>query len=327
MDKQHDAFKGADDSDPGDRLVSSLKNGFLAGIFTSWVLLKVMIPTMAAVWVLRMIGVLDIVAVFTSPFMDIFHLPGEASLVLITGGLVNIYAAIAVAVNIPLTGQEMTVLAIMVLICHNLLVETAVQSRAGTPAVIMLCARLGGSFSAGFIFARIIPESGKPFVRAVRQVAEGDLGTVLAGNAISLMKIIVIIISLMVLIEVMREYGLMNRITGVLETPMKTLGMDGRTSFVAAVGLILGIAYGAGIIINETNRSGFEKREILATNLFLGTNHALVEDSLIFAAVGANLGWIVLGRLAFGVLFLRLALPITLYLWQPEGNSGTHKCT
>jgi hypothetical protein len=309
---------GAHGSDTGSRCFISLKNGVMSGLYTSGILLKVMIPTMAAVWILKLAGILDVFAALTSPLMDVFHLPGEASLVLITGGLVNIYAAIAVAVNIPLTAQGMTVLAIMVLIAHNLLVETAVQSRAGTPACIMLCARLGAAVSAGFIFARIIPESGDPMIRAGQKVAEGGWRTVLTGNAISLLKIIVIIIGLMVLIEAMREYGIMDRITGILEAPMKVLGMDGRTSFVAAVGLVLGIAYGAGIIIHETSRSEIGKKEILATNLFLGTNHALLEDSLIFAAVGANLGWIVMGRLVFGVIFLRLALPVVLYFWKPE---------
>ena len=38
-----------------------------------------------------------------APFMKYFGLPGEASLALLTGALVNIYAAIAVAVNIQST--------------------------------------------------------------------------------------------------------------------------------------------------------------------------------------------------------------------------------
>jgi spore maturation protein SpmB len=308
--------------DAGNRFLISLKNGFRSGLFTSSVLLKVMIPTMAAVWILKLAGVLEVVATITSSFMDIFHLPGEASLVLITGGLVNIYAAIAVAVNIPLTGQEMTVLAIMVLIAHNLLVETAVQSRAGTPAAIMLCTRLGAAISAGLIFARIIPANGDPVIRAGQIMGQGGWKAVLTGNAVSIMKIVVIILSLMVLMEVMREYGIMNGITSVLEKPIRALGMDSRTSFVAAVGLLLGIAYGAGIIIHETSRAEIGRKEILATNIFLGTNHALVEDSLILAAVGASLGWIILGRLVFGVVFLRLALPIVLFLWKPEGNGG-----
>ena len=300
------------------RLVASLKKGSLSGLFTSWILLKIMVPTMVAVQILKLTGLLNLLANLTSPLMGFFRLPGEASLVLITGGLVNIYAAIAVAVNIPLSVKGMTVLAIMVLIAHNLIVETAVQNRAGTPSVIMLGARLTASVFAGLIFSRLIPGDGNRIVRVDPHFGEGDWGTILTGNAVSLVKIAVIIISLMVIIEMMREFGVMNRITRVLEIPMKALGMDRRTSFVAAVGLLLGLAYGAGLIIEETDRSEIGRREILATNLFLGTNHALIEDSLIFAAVGAKLGWIVMGRLVFGVIFLRLMMPIVLFMWKPR---------
>jgi hypothetical protein len=307
----------------GKRFQISLYTGTLSGLRTTWILVKVMVPTMVGVWLLKLTGLLDLLAVWTSPLMSGFGLPGEASLVLLTGGLVNIYAAIAVAVNIPLSPGEMTVLAIMVLIAHNLPVECAVQKRAGTPVSIMLTVRLTGAAIAGLFFSRIIPENGHRIIRAGQISVGSSWKEVLAGNALSLAKIAVIIVVLLILVDMMREFGIMDRITGALELPMKTLGMDRRTSFVAAVGLLLGLAYGAGLIIEEAERSGIGKREILCTNLFLGTTHALVEDSLIFAAVGAHLGWIVIGRLTFGVVFLKAAAPLVLFFWKPvpERNS------
>ena len=305
----------------GERLRKSLQRGLLSGLQTSWILIKVMIPTMVAVHLMKLTGLLDLFAAWTAPLMGLFRLPGEASLVLITGGLVNIYAAIAVAVNIPLNPGGMTILAIMVLIAHNLIVETAVQKKAGTPVFIMLTARISGAVLAGLVFSRIVSGDGNRVVHAGQLSGNGGWKEVLAGNVISFVKIAVIIAGLMILVESLREFGIMDRITVALELPMKALGMDRRTSFVAAVGLLLGLAYGAGLSIEEADRSGIGKREVLATNLFLGTNHALVEDSLIFAAVGAHLGWIVLGRLAFGVIFLKLATPLVLYFWKPSGKT------
>ena len=305
----------------GERFRKSLKRGFLSGLHTSWILIKVMVPTMVAVQLMKLTGLLDLLAVWTSPLMGLFRLPGEASLVLITGGLVNIYAAIAVAVNIPLNPGGMTVLAIMVLSAHNLIVETAVQKRAGTPVFVMLTARLSGAVLAGLVFSRIVSGDGNRIIHAGQLSGNGGGKEVLIGNVVSFVKIAVIVVGLMVLVEAMREFGIMDGITRALELPMKALGMDRRTSFVAAVGLLLGLAYGAGLIIEEADRSEIGEREVLATNLFLGTNHALVEDSLIFAAVGAHLGWIVLGRLAFGIIFLKLATPLVLFLWKPLGKT------
>jgi len=308
------------DPEPGGmaRVFLSVRRGFLSGIFTSWTLLKVMIPTMALVQILKVTGLLDIMAVTGAPLMNLFGLPGESSLVLITGGFVNIYAAIAVAVNIPLTAKGMTTLAIMVLIAHNLIVETAVQSQSGTPAWITLPVRICAAIFAGLLFAWIIPGGGELIVQAGTTVGDESWGRILLANGISLAKIIAIIIGLMVVMDLSREFGFMDRITAGLSVPMKFLGMDRKTSVVTAVGLLLGLAYGAGLIIDETRRSNIGKNEILATNIFLGINHALIEDTLIFVVVGAGLGWILLGRLLVGYLILKVSLPVVLYFWKPE---------
>lgn len=303
-------------------MTESLKRGIWSGLATTWILVKVMVPTMIAVHLLKAFGILDFLAEVTSPLMGFLRLPGEAALVLITGGLVNIYAAIAVAVNIPLSSGQMTVLAIMVLIAHNLVVETAVQSRAGTPAPIMLTARIGASLIAGFLFSRLVAGGGPLLVPASGQNAQGGWQEILAGNVLSLVKIALVILGLMMVVELLREFGIMDHLTRLLEKPMTFLGMDHGSAFVVAVGLLLGLAYGAGLIIEEAQRSRIGRKEILATNLFLGTNHALIEDSLIFAAVGAHLGWIILGRLVFGIVFLRIATPLALSFLRPEARDA-----
>jgi len=318
----HEREAPAGDGDRMKRVVRSIRQGLLSGSFTSWTLVKVMIPTMALVQLLKVTGVLDLIASMGAPLMDLFGLPGESSLVLITGGLVNIYAAIAVAVNIPLTAKGMTILAIMVLIAHNLVVETAVQSESGTPAWITLPVRITAALLAGLLFAWVIPESGRLLVQVLARPQDLTLGRILLANGISLLKIIAIIFSLMVVMDLGREFGVLDQITGALSLPMKVLGMDRRTSLVTAVGLLLGLAYGAGLIIDETRRNRIGKAEILATNIFLGTNHALIEDTLVFVAVGANLGWILLGRLVIGYFVLRISLPMVLYFWKPEDPAG-----
>lgn len=304
------------------RIVWSIRNGGLSGAVTSWALLKVMVPTMVVVQILKVTGLLGLTAAMSAPIMDVFGLPGESSLVLITGGLVNIYAAIAVAVNIPLTVKGMTILAIMVLIAHNLIVETAVQSQSGTSAWITLPIRISTAIFSGLIFSWVIPEDGKVIVQAGMPTGDGSWDRVLLANGASLAKIIIIIMSLMVIMDLAREFGLMDQITSTLSVPMKVLGMDKRTSVVTAVGILLGLAYGAGLIIDETRRRSIRKNEILATNIFLGINHALIEDTLIFVVVGASLGWILFGRLLIGYIMLKISLPIVLRFLKSDRFSA-----
>lgn len=292
------------------RIRNSGRRGFASGLATAWIMVKIMVPTIVLVQILRVAGILEILSSAAAPFMKYFGLPGEAALALITGAVVNIYACIAVAVNIPMTAKSMTILAVMVLIAHNLIVETAVQSKAGTPAALMLAVRLSASWIAGLVFAAIIPDEGTFLNLAVSTQSPRGVGQVILSNAVSLAKIAIIIITLLLLTEILREFGVMDRFMTALNRPMRVLGMDRKTSFIAAVGLVLGLTYGAGLIIDEAKKNPFTRREILATNVFLGTNHALIEDSLLFAVVGASLPWIVLGRLAFGSVYLRAVMPV-----------------
>ena len=59
------------------RVVLSIRRGSLSGLFTSWILLKVMIPTMVVVQLLKVTGLLDAMADLGAPLMGMFGLPGE----------------------------------------------------------------------------------------------------------------------------------------------------------------------------------------------------------------------------------------------------------
>ncbi|HEY3412149.1 MAG TPA: hypothetical protein VGM51_03720, partial [Armatimonadota bacterium] len=63
-------------------------------------------------------------------------------------------------------------------------------------------------------------------------------------------------------------------------------------------GVILGIAYGAGLIIDATENDNFHGRQAFLVSVFLGLAHALIEDTLLFAALGASVFWVLVPRVA-----------------------------
>ena len=65
------------------------------------------------------------------------------------------------------------------------------------------------------------------------------------------------------------------------------------SAFSLTIGVILGITYGAGILINEYNKGTLSKNEILYISTFLMICHAIIEDTLLFVIFGANL-WIII---------------------------------
>jgi hypothetical protein len=80
----------------------------------------------------------------------------------------------------------------------------------------------------------------------------------------------------------------------VLNKPFYKLGIDSNASITMVVGLVLGIAYGAGILIKNAISGNMTQKEIVLTSLFLSVCHAVFEDTLLFVAVGAN-GFIIIG--------------------------------
>ena len=70
--------------------------------------------------------------------------------------------------------------------------------------------------------------------------------------------------------------------------------------------IIIGLTYGAGIIIYSIRTSNINKREAFLILLFLSVCHAMIEDTLIFVVIGAN-GFVLIGfRFAFAIILTYL---------------------
>jgi hypothetical protein len=122
-----------DAAPPGrrDRLRRDVVLGLKAGVSTFWLLARFMIPAYGVTLVLERLGVIETLAKATAPVMSLLGLPGEAALPLVVGYVLNIYAAVGAMQALSLSATQITVLAIAILIGHNLIIEGAVLHRAG----------------------------------------------------------------------------------------------------------------------------------------------------------------------------------------------------
>jgi spore maturation protein SpmB len=114
-----------------DRVHRDLVLGLRTGIGTFWQLVRFMVPAYGAALVLEYFGVIEALGRAAAPLMSLLGLPGEAAVPLVVGYVLNIYAAIGAMQAIALSPTQITVLAIAILIGHNLLIEGAVLYRAG----------------------------------------------------------------------------------------------------------------------------------------------------------------------------------------------------
>ncbi|NMB47180.1 MAG: hypothetical protein GX998_12350 [Firmicutes bacterium] len=123
--------------------------GWKNGIDAVWELAKVVIPLTVVIAILKEVGWLGWLANRMEPLMSVLGLPGEAALAIVIGYFVNIYSAIAVILAIDLTVRQVTIVAVMISICHGIFLESAITSKTGVKAWPLALMRMGVSILAG----------------------------------------------------------------------------------------------------------------------------------------------------------------------------------
>lgn len=121
-----------------------------------------------------------------------------------------------------------------------------------------------------------------------------ELGII--GSIKSIWGIAVIVIPLMIFMEIAKDIKLLDLIGKLFKPITRLFNAHEQSAFPLAVGIIFGISYGAGVLIKSTEDGEIDARSLFIISVFLAACHAIVEDTLIFAAVGADGMVIVLTR-------------------------------
>lgn len=134
------------------------------------------------------------------------------------------------------------------------------------------------------------------------------------GSLKSIWGIAIIVIPLMIFMEIAKDLKVLDKI-GLMFKPVTALfKADDKSGFPLAVGIIFGISYGAGVLIKSAEDGDIDKTSMVIISVFLAACHAIVEDTLLFVAVGAQGTVIILVRVLVAfiatVIFSRLYKPL-----------------
>jgi hypothetical protein len=69
-----------------------------------------------------------------------------------------------------------------------------------------------------------------------------------------------------------------------------------------AAGLVFGLAYGAGVMLQSYREDGVSQRDMYLSTVFLVSSHAVVEDTLVFLPLGIPVWPLLLIRLTVATL-------------------------
>jgi len=288
------------------RITNSVKSVLPLAFKTAFWLLKITIPISLSVTLLNYFGVLAIISHYLSPVFNLVGLRGEAALVYITSSFLNVYSAIAVITSINFTLREMTILAIMSLIAHNLIVETAVQKKTGSKVWHIVMLRIGTSIFAAIFLNFLLPMKMGSTSFGLHSVSNPILNDVLLVWAISAfklsVKIVVLITLLMILQKILIEFKINEILSSILSPMLRIMGLPKSTSFMWIVANMLGLAYGSASMIAEVQSGRLSTKDADLLNYHIAISHSNLEDLLLFAAIGVSVWWLLLPRLVFAMV-------------------------
>ncbi|WP_281671247.1 nucleoside recognition protein [Rikenella microfusus] len=281
--------------------------GFRNGLSTWWWLVKMMLPITFGVALLQWAGAIAAVSEWLTPVFSHIGLNGEGVLTFLTAVSASIYAAIGVMGTLNLDYRSVTIIAVMTLIAHNLIVESVVQRKAGCRSAWGMAAlRLAMALLTAWILNRILPENytGTLLV-AHRDAGSASFGAVMQGWATAQARLLplmfAMIVSLNVLQQLLREFRLIGRLTAPLAPLMRIFGLSPDSAFLWVVLNTLGLTYGSSVMIGEVETGAVPRREARLLNAHAAMNHSLLEDTLLYAALGIGLFWLLVPRLAMAM--------------------------
>lgn len=304
---------------------STWKDGLYKGLTTTWSLSKIIFPVTLIISLLKYTPVIGFIAKILTPVMGVFGLPGECAIVLVLGNVLNLYAAVGAIVAMHLTVKSVFILAVMLSFSHNLLVETSISTRIGVNPIFAACLRLGIA-AVMALGINVVWAGGQEIAQfgiivSSEQVLTGWFSIAvqalkIAGLAV--MQVAMIVIPIMIFIQILKDINVITKLSQFLRPFTRVIGVDDRTGIPLMAGIMFGIAYGAGVIIQTAKEENLSKKDLYLATIFLVSCHAVVEDTLIFLPLGINVLYLLLIRVVFALIVTIIASLLWNKRFTPE---------
>jgi spore maturation protein SpmB len=280
-----------------------LRKGFRSYLW----LLKILVPISLVTALLDYAGWIQHLDFILEPVMGLFSLPAVAALPILIGMTAGVYGAIASMAVLPLSVDHMTIVTVFVLIAHNLPQEGVIQAQSGIGFVKTTLARLAAAVLTCLAVAWCLQPAA--VVGSTPVSANGHLAVAfvtflqswLLDTLRLAVKILMIVVGVMLAIEVMKAFHLIDACVRLFAPFLKMMGLDRRAGLLWLTGVLFGLAYGGAVIVEESRELRLTPEEVEKLQISIGINHSMIEDPLLFLPFGINPLWLWVPRLAAAV--------------------------
>ena len=273
-------------------------------------------------------GLSDGLAALLAPVMQLVGLPAETGIVWAVTILTGIYGGAGVYLSLlpalELTVAQHSILCSMMLFAHALPVEQVVVHRVGASAWVTGAVRIIAAIAYGVTANWICVETGflsERLESPITEVFATNPGWIewLIDTLLYVFVLIFAVVALLLLMDVLKALGFIDLLNKLLRPLLSLVGVDRQLAPVATTGVLLGVVYGGALMIDEVRASNYSKRAVFTAMLLVSLMHALIEDTLVVLAIGANIWIVLIGRVPFALLFIFLLLRV------PSALSATSK--
>lgn len=291
-------------------LKTRLMKKTLGTLSVYWELVRIIVPVAFATQFLVEAGVIEAIAPSLEPVMGVYGLPPELAFAWLTGLLIGVWGAVVVIFTLVPVSQfsiaDMTVFSALLLFAHALPIEQRIIQRAGPGFIVTTLLRLAGGMIYAMILHQIFSLSGllgDPINPTWVPVTEGTGWSGFALNTSkTLLWMLAILVALAWLMDFLKWSGLMDVLKKAISPVFRYAGIHEEASEMVAIGLLLGIVYGGGLLIREVETGNIRPRQIFLSCVFMSFAHSVIEDTLVVAALGADLMSVLFGRIVFAIL-------------------------
>jgi len=293
---------------------SQLRSVFLAGIKRGWRsyvwICQIVIPVSFLVTLLQWTGWLNQLSCLFNPLMSLINLPSQAALPIISGMLVNIYVAIAVMTAMPFTIEQMTLIAVFNLICHNLITEGVIQHKSGINVIKITLIRITVAILAVLIVSQFLGDTSQGITVPTPLTAASPLLMVVKDWAINLIALLLKILGILMAVTIMLEFseslGWTEYSVKFLRPLMRILGLSEQTSTLWVTSAAFGLMYGGAVTIDKARKGVLDKEELERLHISIGINHSMVEDPALFLALALNPFWMWVPKLVMAIIAVQI---------------------
>ena len=292
-----------------------MKNIIINGIMSAFSIIKVILPVLVLVEILKYYDLIKNITVLVTPLLSLLNLPSEFGIVWVVSLFTGVYGGIASFLSIidnveNYSVAEVTTLSSLILIAHALPIESKISKLLGVSYWKSMIFRFISSivfsffvniFLTGFHLLQQNVNLAMPNIA----IEEVHLINIIINPLITSFKIGIIIILLYFFIEVLKKINVIIILERALKPLTYLLNIDERLSSSLVIGVLLGISYGGALLQNDfKDLKDVKDSDKKSTVYFINLLHSLIEDTMLVLLIGANFFIVFFGRIIFSVVVL-----------------------